>query len=152
MKDTAAYIISNARSTQNQKPCFWYLKTGFFGGENLCFFMVLGAPGTTDPQKPQEWPLHVELILGHLPRGVTADTGSSSNSPLGKEKIKKETPDSNKFNSFHCITILLSNKWQCFSPFQEVLRYFNKAKNKQPITCKRTKGSKGVLFGSPKIF
>ena len=30
----------------HQKPCFWYLKTWFFGGENLCFSIGLsGAPG-----------------------------------------------------------------------------------------------------------
>ena len=38
------FIFSLIWSTQNhQKPCFWYLKTRFFGGENLCFswFWVL---------------------------------------------------------------------------------------------------------------
>ena len=27
-----------------QKPCFWYLKTRFFGGENLCFSWLSGCP------------------------------------------------------------------------------------------------------------
>ena len=37
-------ILGTTWSTQNhQKPCFWYLKTSFLGGENLCFswFWVL---------------------------------------------------------------------------------------------------------------
>ena len=38
------FFFEFTRSTQNhQNPCFWYLKTTFFGGENLCFswFWVL---------------------------------------------------------------------------------------------------------------
>ena len=31
------YVVYSRSPQTHQKPCFWYLKTRFFGGENLCF-------------------------------------------------------------------------------------------------------------------
>ena len=52
--------------TQNhQRPCFWYLKTKFFGGENL---RLAGAPGNyTSMRLINDLPhLHLPLGMDHF--------------------------------------------------------------------------------------